>query len=39
MRQESKGVISSSTMLPMPESVRILAVKIIEKGLTVPAVE
>ena len=39
MRQESKGVISSSTMLPMPESVRILAVKIIEKGLTVPVVE
>lgn len=39
MRQESKGVISSSTMLPMPESVRILGVKIIEKGLTVPAVE
>jgi phosphate transport system substrate-binding protein len=39
MRQESVGIISSSTMLPMPESVRILAVKIIEKGLTVPAAE
>jgi len=39
MRQESQGTISSSTMFPMPESVRILAVKIIEKGLTVPAVE
>jgi len=39
MRQESVGIISSSTMLPMPESVRILAVKIIEKGLNVPAVE
>ena len=39
MRQESVGVISSATMLPVPEAVRILAVKIIEKGLTVPAVE
>lgn len=39
MRQESIGVISSSTMLPLPEAVRILAVKIIEKGLNVPAVE
>jgi phosphate transport system substrate-binding protein len=39
MRQESMGVISSSTMLPVPEAIRILAVKIIEKGLTVPAVE
>jgi phosphate transport system substrate-binding protein len=39
MRQESVGIISSSTMLPMPEQIRILAVKIIEKGLTVPTVE
>lgn len=33
LRQESQGVISSGTMLPIPESVRILAVKIVEKGL------
>jgi len=39
MRQESKGVIASSTMLPIPESVRILAVKIIESKLDVPPVE
>ena len=39
MRQESFGVIASSTMLPVPEAIRILAVKIIEKGLTVPAAE
>ena len=39
MRQESFGIISSSTMLPVPEAVRILAVKVIEKGLTVPAVQ
>lgn len=39
MRQESFGIISSSTMLPVPEAVRILAVKVIEKGLTVPAVK
>lgn len=39
VRQESVGIISSSTMLPVPEAFRILAVKIIEKGLTVPAVE
>lgn len=36
LRQESQGVITSGTMLPIPESVRILVVKIIEKGLTVP---
>lgn len=36
LRQESQGTISSSTMLPMPESVRILAVKAVEKGLVVP---
>lgn len=39
VRQESVGIISSSNMLPVPEAVRILTVKIIEKGLTVPAVE
>jgi phosphate transport system substrate-binding protein len=39
LRQESKGVIASSTMLPIPESVRILAVKIIESKLDVPPVE
>lgn len=39
LRQESQGVISSSTMLPMPESVRILAVKLIEKGMNIPAAE
>lgn len=39
IRQESVGIISSSTMLPVPESVRILAVKIIEKGLNIPAAE
>ena len=39
LRQESQGVISSSTMLPMPEAVRILAVKLIEKGLNIPAAE
>jgi phosphate transport system substrate-binding protein len=39
MRQESKGVIASSTMLPIPESLRILAVKIIESKLDVPPVE
>lgn len=39
LRQESQGIISSSTMLPMPESVRILAVKIIEKGMNIPAAE
>ena len=33
LRQESQGVITSGTMLPIPESVRILAVKIVEKGL------
>lgn len=32
-RQESQGTITSGTLLPVPESVRILAVKIIEKGL------
>lgn len=36
LRQESQGVITSGTMLPIPESVRILAVKIVEKGLNVP---
>jgi hypothetical protein len=39
LRQESQGVISSSTMLPMPEAVRILAVKLIEKGMNIPAAE
>ena len=39
LRQESQGVISSSTMLPMPEFVRILAVKQIEKGMNIPAAE
>ncbi len=42
LRQESQGVISSGTMLPIPESVRILAVKIVEKGLpkaAIPAAE
>ena len=39
MRQESQGVILSSTMLPIPERVRILAVKIIESKLDVPPVE
>ena len=39
LRQESQGVISSSTMLPMPEFVRILAVKLIEKGMNIPAAE
>lgn len=39
LRQESKGVISSSTMLPTPESVRILAVKLIEAKLEVPPVQ
>ena len=33
LRQESQGVITSGTMLPIPESVRILAVRQIEKGL------
>ncbi len=33
LRQESQGIITSGTMLPIPESVRILAVKIVEKGL------
>lgn len=37
LRQESQGVITSGTMLPIPESVRILAVKIVEKGLPKPA--
>lgn len=37
LRQESQGVITSGTMLPIPESVRILAVKVIEKGLPKPA--
>lgn len=39
MRQESIGVISSSTMLPTPESIRILAVKMIESKLEVPPVQ
>lgn len=39
LRQESQGVISSSTMLPIPEALRILAVKLIEKGLNIPAAE
>jgi len=39
LRQESQGVISSSTMLPMPEFVRILAVKLIEKGMNIPVAE
>lgn len=42
LRQESQGVITSGTMLPIPESVRILAVKIVEKGLpkaAIPAAE
>jgi phosphate transport system substrate-binding protein len=38
LRQESQGVISSGTMLPIPESVRILAVKIVEKGLPKAAI-
>lgn len=38
LRQESQGVISSGTMLPLPESVRILAVKIIEKALPKAAI-
>ena len=33
LRQESQGVITSGTMLPIPESVRILAVKLVEKAL------
>lgn len=33
MRQDSQGTIASGTMLPIPESARILAVKEIEKGL------
>ena len=36
LRQESQGVIASSTMLPIPESIRILAVKLIEEGLSIP---
>jgi len=39
MRQESQGVILASTILPIPERVRILAVKIIESKLDVPPVE
>ena len=33
LRQESQGIITSGTMLPIPERVRILAVKIVEKGI------
>jgi phosphate transport system substrate-binding protein len=33
LRQDSQGTIASGTMLPIPESARILAVKEIEKGL------
>lgn len=39
LRQESKGVIASSTMLPIPESLRILVVKIVESKLEVPPVQ
>lgn len=39
LRQESQGVITSSTMLPIPERVRILAVKVVEKALVLPKSE
>lgn len=42
LRQESQGIITSGTMLPIPESIRILAVKVLEKGLpkaTIPVAE
>ena len=37
LRQDSQGTIASGTMLPIPESARILAVKQIEQGLPKPA--
>jgi len=36
LRQDSQGVIASATMLPLPEAVRIEAIKLVVVGLPVP---
>jgi hypothetical protein len=36
LRQDSQGVIASATMLPLPESARIEAIKLVVVGLPVP---
>jgi phosphate transport system substrate-binding protein len=36
LRQESQGAIASATMLPLPESARIEAIKLVVVGLPVP---
>jgi phosphate transport system substrate-binding protein len=36
LRQDSQGVIASGTMLPLPEAVRIEAIKLVVVGLPVP---
>jgi hypothetical protein len=36
LRQDSQGVILSSTLMPLPESLRVEAIKIVIVGLPIP---